>query len=101
MLIWGLQFGVGEIILGLKLQGPKNAICGLKFGVVEIIWGLIFLVGHSPSHFLSIKFFSKLDSWLFGVFEKVGLIICGSSSNVLHSSSLSPAHFRRRNSRRK
>ena len=41
MLIWGLQFVVGEIIWGLK--GPKCAIFGLKFGVGEIIWGLIFL----------------------------------------------------------
>ena len=30
MLIWGLQFGVVEIIGDLKIQGPKCAICGLK-----------------------------------------------------------------------
>ena len=34
MLIWCLQFGVGEIISGLKFRGPKSAICGLKFGLV-------------------------------------------------------------------
>ena len=34
---WGLKFGVGEIIWGLKFRGPKRAICGLKFGVGEII----------------------------------------------------------------
>ena len=34
MLIWGLQFGGGEII-----------------------WGLIFLVCHCPSLFLGVKFF--------------------------------------------
>ena len=57
VLIWGLQFVVGQIIWGLKFRGPKCAICGLKFGVREIIWGLIFLVSHCPSHFLSIKLF--------------------------------------------
>ena len=57
MHIWSLQFGVGEILWGLKFQGPKCAIFGLKFGVGEIIWGLIFPVCHCPSHFLSIKFF--------------------------------------------
>ena len=36
---------------------------------------LIFLVCHCPSLFLGIKFFSKLNSSLFGVFEKVGLIL--------------------------
>ena len=71
MLIWGLQFGEGKLIFILKFQGTKSAICGLKYGVGEIIWGLIFLVCHCPSHFLSIKF------WLFGVFEKVDLIIWG------------------------
>ena len=39
MLIWGLQFGVGEIIWGLKFRGPKCAGSGPKFGVGEIIWG--------------------------------------------------------------
>ena len=39
-----LIFGVGKIILGLKFQCPKCAICGLKFWEGEIIWGLIFLV---------------------------------------------------------
>ena len=52
MLIWGLQFGVGEISWGLEFRGPKCAICGLKFGVNEIVWGL---VCPCPSHFLSIK----------------------------------------------
>ena len=41
MLIWGLQFGVEEIIWSLIFPGPKCAICGLKFAVGEIIWGLI------------------------------------------------------------
>ena len=62
VLIWGLSFGASEIIWGLKFRGPKCAICGLKSGVGKIIWGLIFPVCHCPSHFLSIKFFSKLDS---------------------------------------
>ena len=36
---------------------------GLKFGVGEIILpGLIFLVCLAQNHFLSIKFFFKLDS---------------------------------------
>ena len=43
LLIWGLQFGSGIIILGLKIRGPKCAICSLKFGVGEIIWNLIFV----------------------------------------------------------
>ena len=30
MLIWGLQFRVGEIIWGLKFRGPKCTICDLK-----------------------------------------------------------------------
>ena len=55
VLIWGLQFGVGEIIWGVKFQVPKCALCCLKFGVGEIIWGLIFLVCHCASHFLSIE----------------------------------------------
>ena len=46
------SFGVGQIIWGLKFQGPKCVICGLKFAVGEIVWGLIFLVCHYPSHFL-------------------------------------------------
>ena len=62
ILIWGLQFGVGEIIWGLKSRGPKCTICGLKFRVGEIIWGSIFQVYHGPSHFLGIHFFSQLDS---------------------------------------
>ena len=37
VLIWGLQFGMVEIVWGLKFRGSKCAICGLKFGVVEII----------------------------------------------------------------
>ena len=37
VLIWGLQFGVGEITWGLKFRGPRCAICSLKFGVGEII----------------------------------------------------------------
>ena len=41
MLIWGLPFGVGEVICG----------------VGEITWSVIFLVCHCPSHFLSVKFF--------------------------------------------
>ena len=57
MFIWGLQFGAGKIIWGLKFRSPKCVICGLQFGVGEIIWGLIFLACHCPSHFLSIKFF--------------------------------------------
>ena len=36
MLIWGLQYGVGEIIWCLKFQGPKCAICGLKFGIARL-----------------------------------------------------------------
>ena len=60
MLIWGLSFGASEIILGLKFRGPKCAICGPKFGVGKIIWGLIFPV--CPSHFLCIKFLSKLTA---------------------------------------
>ena len=61
MLIWGLQFGLGEIICGLKFRGPSCAICGLKFAVGEIILGLIFLVCHCPNHFFGIKFF--LRNW--------------------------------------
>ena len=57
MLIWGLQFSVGEIVWGLKLFRPKCAIYGLKFGVGENIWGPIFLVCHCPSHFLIIMLF--------------------------------------------
>ena len=58
MLVWCLQFGIGEIIWGLKFRGPKCAIGGLKFGVGDIIWGLIFqILCHCPSHFLNIKFF--------------------------------------------
>ena len=57
MLIWCLQFWIGEIIWGLKFQGPKCAICGLKFEVGEIIGGLILLICHCPSHFLGIKIF--------------------------------------------
>ena len=52
-----------------KFRGLKCATCGLKFGEGKIIWGLVFLVCHCPSHFLSIKVFSKLDSRLFAVFE--------------------------------
>ena len=59
MLIWGLQFGVFKIIWGLKIRGPRCAICGLKYGVGEIIWGLIFLFCHCPSHFLGDKLFLK------------------------------------------
>ena len=33
VLIWDMQFGLGEIIWGLKFRDPKCAICGLK------IWG--------------------------------------------------------------
>ena len=35
-LIWGLQFGVGKIVWGLKFRGPRFAIFGLKFGINEI-----------------------------------------------------------------
>ena len=69
MLIWDPQFGVGEIIWGLKFRGPKCAICGLKFGVGEIIWGLIFLVCHYPSHFLSIKVFRNWKADYLGSFN--------------------------------
>ena len=72
MLTWGLQFGVGEIIWGLKFRGSKCATCGLKFGVGEIIWSLIFLVCHHASNFSGIKFF----------FSKTGqLIIWGLSKS--------------------
>ena len=37
VLIWGLQFGAGEIIWGLNIRGPRCAICSLKFEVDEII----------------------------------------------------------------
>ena len=37
VLIWGLQFGLSEIIWSLKFRGPKCAICDLKFGVGELI----------------------------------------------------------------
>ena len=37
VLIWDLQFGIGEIILGLKFRGSRCAICGLKFGIGQII----------------------------------------------------------------
>ena len=57
VLIWGLQFEVGEIIWGLKFRGLRFAIFGLKFGVGKSIWGLIFLVCHCPSSFLMTKFF--------------------------------------------
>ena len=62
MLIWDLQFGVGEISWRLKSRAPKSAVCGLKFGVGKTFWSLIFLVCHGPNHCLSINFFSKLDS---------------------------------------
>ena len=62
MLIWVLQFRVGEIIWGLKFRGSKCAICGLKSGEDIIIWGLIFLVCHHPSHFLRSSLLSKLDN---------------------------------------
>ena len=62
VLIWGLNIEVGEIIWGLKFRRPKFAFSCLKFGVGEIIRGQLFIVCHCPSHFLSIKFFSKLDS---------------------------------------
>ena len=32
VLIWGLQFGVGEIVWGMKFRGPKGAVCGLNLG---------------------------------------------------------------------
>ena len=67
VLIWGLPFGIGEIIWGLKFRGPKYAICGLKFGVGKITWSPIFLLCHCLSHFLSIKL----------VFETGQLIIWG------------------------
>ena len=44
MLIWGLKFGVGETLGGLKFETPNVPICGLKFGVDEITWGLKFEV---------------------------------------------------------
>ena len=63
--------------MGSEFPCPKSPVCGLTFGVGEIIWGLIFLVCHCPSHFLSIKVYFELESRLFGVFEKAGLIIGG------------------------
>ena len=36
VLIWSLQFGLSEIVWGLKFQGPKCAICDLKFREGEI-----------------------------------------------------------------
>ena len=51
----------------LLLSEVSNVLCGLKFGVGEIIWSVIFLVCHSRSHFLGIKF----------VFEAGQLIIWG------------------------
>ena len=37
LIIWGLKFGVGEVIWRMKFRDPKCAICGLEFGVGEII----------------------------------------------------------------
>ena len=72
MFIWGLQFGLGEIICGLKFRGSSCAICGLKSAVGEIILGLIFLVCHCPNHFLVSSSFSETGQLIiFGVFEKL------------------------------
>ena len=45
MLIWGLQFGEGEFVWGLKFRGPKSAVCGLKFrGPKSAVCGLKYVV---------------------------------------------------------
>ena len=50
-------FAVGKNYLAYEISRSECTIYGLKFGVGEIIWGLIFLVYHCPSHFLNISSF--------------------------------------------
>ena len=38
LLIWGLQFGSGQIIWGLKIRGPKCTICVMILFIFSQLW---------------------------------------------------------------
>ena len=71
MLIWGLQFGVAEIIWGLKFRVSKCATCGPKFGVDEITWGLNFKYVIAQAILLVSRFFFGTGQLIIRGFKKV------------------------------